>query len=606
MKTLGGWTVRAGSMAACVLAALAGTAAADTGGVLDRIPTNAALVIVVPNMESASAKIDRASALMGGALAGGEDNPIAKMKQILGTPGLNKTGTMAMAMLPNADGEVDFETEMPEGVILVPVSDFGAFVKQFNGEAGQGVTTVTIDGNEGFIKDIGGGYAVLAPTKGQAEAFDGKAGNRAAHEKALGPVGRNIAQSSDVIIITNVNMLRDQFEDGLDSMGDAAAGAVPVPGADIGLDVLEMAMRNWAQQADSAIVGMGLDDKGLSIQVGTQFKEGSEVGGFFTGEADSSSLLGRLPKQQFLFAMAMDSAPAPFKKLIANMKAEGKKAAAAATPAEGAEQANEPGPMAMFDTVFGMSDKVDGMALGIGASPAGFMGGLFTLTSAYMRTNDPKALLEEARAATKKLDGYKTEGMTYKVKYDNELLEINGTKVDSWSGNIDMDPNDPEAMNTQMMMGIIFGQGGLGGMNATVDKGVVMTMSPNTPLVTSALEAAKNGGGLSTEEGIASVQSKLPAKRFFELYIGSKALLDNVTAGMAMAGMGGDIEVPAKLAPVAIAASNEKSGVGIHIYVPIDVIKSAGTLAEELGGMMGDFQDMAPAEGGDAGEQPAF
>ena len=135
----------------------------------------------------------------------------------------------------------------------------------------------------------------------------------------------------------------------------------------------------------------------------------------------------------------------------------------------------------------------------------------------------------------------------------------------------------------------------MGGMVANTGNGVVMTMSQNTPLFTKAVEAAKSGKGLSEDEGIKGVQAHLPANRVFEMYLGTKSIMDTINSAMAMFGGGAEIKVPAKISPVGMAASMEAGGVDIRLFVPIDVIKSVAE-AVEAAKAGGEEPDEAPAK----------
>jgi hypothetical protein len=137
-------------------------------------------------------------------------------------------------------------------------------------------------------------------------------------------------------------------------------------------------------------------------------------------------------------------------------------------------------------------------------------------------------------------------------------------------------------------------------MIAPVESGVVMTMSKNTPLMTTAIEAAKSGKGLADDAQIKEVQSHLPSGRMFEMYLGTKSIMETINGFMGMFGGGAEIKVPAKVSPIGMAAGVEGGGVDFRIFVPTDVIETVAAAIKEA-------QQMD--EGGDedepAGEKPA-
>ena len=57
------------------------------------------------------------------------------------------------------------------------------------------------------------------------------------------------------------------------------------------------------------------DVRPLKLEAGAQFKEGSEFAGYLEGKGRSSPLMGTLPQQDFLLALAMDTSSPGFKKI---------------------------------------------------------------------------------------------------------------------------------------------------------------------------------------------------------------------------------------------------------------------------------------------------
>ena len=195
--------------------------------------------------------------------------------------------------------------------------------------------------------------------------------------------------------------------------------------------------------------------------------------------------------------------------------------------------------------------------------------------------------------------------MKFDVDYKPEAVEVSDVKADTWSMKLNADANDPAAAQMNMVMPILFGQDGLGGMTAAVEGGVISTLSKNTPLFTKSIEAAKTGKGLAEDEQIKEVQKHLPDNRTFEMYLGTKSILDTVNSLMAMFGGGVDWKVPDKISPVGMAASADGGGIDFRLFVPTDVIKTGAAIAAES--MKGDApDDAAPAAGGDKPKSPRF
>ncbi len=571
-------------------------AQAEPPAALDRVPTSAPVVIGLRNMQAASEKFSKLLETVGAPKdAGGDENPMAMATKMLGTPGLNKTGSMALAIVPGADGKVVMgEGPDATGVIIVPVSDYAAFVKAMGAEKPEGISSVKLDDKPGFVKDLGGGYAALTTVSGLLEKFEGKAGNSKDHAKILGKNGGGIADTADVLIVANVAQMQDQLKDGVAKMKTQAEQMAAMMGeqgaqAQTGLKIMQTVIEGFARDGTCGVLGLSFSDSGVTADIGAQFKDGSEVGKFFNAEGKSTGLLARVPTLPFFFAGAFDLSAPGIKQLFKN---------AAAMQAADAKEDAKPAANAMVANI----DKQSGFAGVLGASPNAMMGGgLFANTVTYTATSDSKAYMGFMAETFKKTDGQKQGPVTTKATYKPEASEVGGVKVDTWTMNMDIDQNDPSAMQVQMMTGMLFGQGGMTGMNAPVEGGVITVYSQNTPLLTNAIEAAKNGKGLSEGESIKSVQSNLPANRTFEVYVGIKPLMDAAIGFASMMGGAPEIKLPEKITPIGLGGTTANQGLTVRAFVSTDTIKSIADVVKQMqaGEEGGDMDADKPADKGD-------
>jgi hypothetical protein len=168
---------------------------------------------------------------------------------------------------------------------------------------------------------------------------------------------------------------------------------------------------------------------------------------------------------------------------------------------------------------------------------------------------------------------------------------------------MEFDPNDPMAAQAQMMTSMIFGQG-MNGMNATVDSGLISVYSQNTPLMNSAIEAAKSGkNALGDDALLKEARSHLPEDRTMEFYIGVKPLMDAAIGAMAMFGGGPEITVPAQLSPIAAGGTANNGGVTFRMFVPSDVIKGIAEVTKQMNAGEED-EDMGGDDKKPAGDAP--
>jgi len=593
---------RATAVTAALLASLAGaaTAHADLPAALDRVPGKAPVVVVVRDLESVYTRFSTLAKSMNVSSDEDDDNPLSMAGKMLEAKGLKRNGSVAFVIVQKGDEPVNFESENPPFVILVPVTDYSAFVKGLGAAETSGIASMTIEDKPAFAKDLGGGYAAIAHDKPLLEGFEGEGGHKAEHAKMFGAGGGRTADTADVLIIANIPMLQAQLTKGVAEMKERgemmAMMAGPAAAQAAGpLKLAQVVSESFIRDAQVGIMGLGLGEQGLWIDLSAQFKEGSEIAGFFDAKGKASKLVSRLPNVPFLFAGAFDLSAPGLKKIARNIGAIQAEAADAAAKSSGAEAPPTAGGItAMLNDV----DNIDGASFVVGASPGGIMGGVFANTSYYIATKNPEKYIASARESMIKADGTAAGGITFKNEYKASSEEIGGVKVDTWSMKMNMDPNDPNAAQMQMVQGMIFGPGGMSGYTAPVDGGVVMTMSQNRPLMTVALESARTGEkGLTQDSLLTDAQAKLPEGRAFEFFLGTKSIMDTIGGLMQMMGGGQAFPIPAKLSPIAVGGTTDGGGVQLRTYIPTDVLQA---MAEAGKAAQGDDDEDDMDDDGDA------
>ncbi len=591
------------ALSAGLLMALAGLnpVLADVPGVIDRVPANAAMIITVRDMEQFRSRAEEmAKTLKAPIDSEDEHNPVVVIKKLLAADGLDKHGSLAITFMPGADGKVDFDMEGGPVVTIVPVTNYATFAKGLGALDTKGVVAIKFNDKDAFAKDLGDGFAAVSEHKELVEAFDGKAGNLAKHKTNMGKAGMQIADKSDLMLVVSVAGLKPQLEQGVAGMKEQMkmAGAMAAQGgeeAQAMMDFMSNAADSFVRDGQVGIVGLGLGDAGVSLDFGAQYKEGSASAKVLSSAGNATKILARLPNQPFLFAFAMDLSGPGIKQIIKD---------ANAAAAKGADKADPMGGLNSFEALSKSIEKVDGTASVMGANQAGLTG-LFANTASYVATSDAATYIANVRDTLKAMNGKEVNGMKFDVKYEPAAVEVSDVKADTWSMKINADPNDPAAGQMNMVMPILFGQDGLGGMTAAVEGGVISTLSKNTPLFTKCIEAAKTGKGLAEDEQIKEVQKHLPENRTFEMYLGTKSILDTVNSLMGMFGGGVDMKVPDKVSPIGLAASADGGGLDFRLYVPNDVIRTGAAIAAES--MKGDGpDDAAPAPAGDKPKSPRF
>jgi len=578
-----------------MLASLAGLAGAEPPAILDRVPAGSAIVFVTRDLQASHDRTKTFTKMIESAapLGEGDENPFEMAEKLLAIPGINKNGSMAMVMAKMSAQDAP-EGEEPEMVVLMPVSDFAAAVKHFGGEPGPGVIKIKIEENDTFVRDIGGGFAVISPIEQLVKNFEGKPGNMAAHSAALGASGRRIADKASNLLIADVAAMRPSLEQAakdMDAQGQMMADlAGPDGGEQAGqaVDFVQGAIESIAKDGTSVVVGLSADDAGIMMEMASNFREGTESAKRFQKGGNSGALLARLPNKPFYLAFAMDMTSPAVKSWAA-----GRRAAAG-------DKADAPDFMRAMN-LFG--EKTRGSAVIIGANPAALMGGgVFVNTTAFISSEDPKGMLESVREAQGKLSGAELGGMKMKVDFRKEAAEIGGVKVDVSTTTMEVNPNEEAGFQAQMVMGMLFGQGGaIGQMIAPVENGLVMTMSQNTPLMADAIDAAKSGNGIGGDAQIKATQARLPADRMFEVYLGSRSIMEAVSGFITMM-TGENLPLPAEISPVALAGASDAGSMSLHLYIPNDVISASLQIAQAMEAAEGGDEE-EPMDGGDTKPQ---
>jgi len=187
----------------------------------------------------------------------------------------------------------------------------------------------------------------------------------------LGRNGSGICDSSDLIIIANIPQMQEQLKQASKQMAEQAEQMAVLAGEQgEGLKrnskIGQMIFDNFTRDASVGVLGFAFGDKGVSIDLGAQFKEGSELGQFFVAPGKSTAMLGKIPNLPFYLAGAFDLSAPGISQIVKN---------AAAMQLEGLKEAEKTAAQGNILQMLAGKNKVDGQAFVIGSSPAALMGG---------------------------------------------------------------------------------------------------------------------------------------------------------------------------------------------------------------------------------------
>ncbi len=559
-------------MMTCAGLATTPAAAQDLGDAMDFVPGEAALVISTHNLKQTHARLSKWAKMLDITDA---QQGLGMAQLFLANEGLNAEGA-AVVVIP----EVDEQQKSPEPIIILPVKDFEKFVFGLGGEAVEGVNVIEAPFGTIYAMNLGDGFAAVAQNEDGLEFVDARGGHIEDHMALVGRTGEQLSHDSDVMVVANVQSLSEFIEEGLDSMQDqmgmAAMAGMPPEQLEMATAMMTELSERLLRDGRSGLMGLNLAEGGLGIDFGANFAADSETAGYFQNEGNPSSFMAQMPSMPFLFAMAMDYSSAGIRSLITDVAAM-------------AEDAGGGGGMMGGANFVHLLEESTGQAQLIGVTPGLFTGGLFANAISFTAAQNPDDLGDLLRGLYADMDGEVIGGIEFETSYEQAAVNVDGVDLDSWSIDMRVDPNDPNAMQAQQALQgqmMLMGGGGPQGYIAKSKTGLYQTMSRNSELVSKALKT-NQGNSMASNDRIKAAAEHLPANRIMEGYLDVGEVINLVGSFAAM--MGAEIpEIDAAMSPVAMAMTGDNGGMRFRTYVPADVITT----------IMGVIQDMQQDMGG--------
>jgi hypothetical protein len=575
------WQIRRRGAAVIMLVALAMGWVTPRGhatpAVLDQAPANADLIIVVPSMAGFSQQWGNFIQQLGIPSGPEMTDPLGSIKGEMGlTNGLRDEGA-ALVVLPDLVSAIQNNAE-PTFALLVPVTDYAAFVGNYGGTAGAGVATLTMpDGQPGFAKKLGD-YAVLSNQQATVETY--QAGNQgAALAELTGSFGKKYLDTADLAVVVNLTklgpVLGPKLQQSIAQFTQMFDMVMPPGQAQMAKNIYTLYGEAGAailRDGDGALLALDINEQGLTFNKAVKLKAGSPTAAYFPG-GSSTSLLSKLPTQPYFMAWNMNLKALAMDKFMTTMST-----ALKALPAQGGNAAagNENDLMVKMAALYDqMLPAAKTMTTTAGAwyapaNPGMVMGGLLNMVC-LTQSDDPQALV----AATKQyLTGINNlqmpmgpnAVMTMTTQYAPNEQQIEGVAVDRYSVQYQVPPEMMQQMQPMMMM-----MGGMGyqGYVAAKGKTVVVTTSTDLPQLQSTLTALGHDTGLGSAAGIVAARKALPENPAIEMYISLGGIMDTVGGFMAMMSGQPMPPAPADLPPLSMAMSIDRGSLGSVFHIPL-------------------------------------
>lgn len=589
-------------------------AVAAQAKVLDKVPADAPLVVVLPSLSGLSQKI----AMLHDALGLQQPemaNMLGEFKSMTGmTQGLDDTGTLAV-VITDVSVMVDGAHGPPPVVVLAPVKDYAAFVSNYGGAAGDAISSLTMpDGQAAFARPIEG-YAVMGSSKQAVEEFQAT-GDAGSFSKRLGKLDSRSLKGSDAVILLNFDVLAPAL---LPKLAEARQQMLAeMGGAQNDNDTMELATAFLSLYMDGIetvltggstfAAGFDLSERGVGLTSTLAIKADSELSGYFQPPAGpgATPYLAKLSKQAYIAAMGMDCETINLGAIIERISAK--------LPQQ--EQAQ--GIAALIGPSLELTKPIKGVSVAYyQGDQMAMMGGAMVKTVSVIHVDNSKIYLADYQAYMQAINNVKIaldnnagpggEGASISITaaYTPNALQIDDVQVDDYQVQYEFPPQMMQQLGPMAPMMMMMGATGQSGYIAAKDGYVVLTSARDAKLMKQALAAIDHGNGLGVGDSLAQVRADaLPDKPSMEWYLSVPGLV-NGTVNMFLAMMGQQpLNVPPDLPPIGAALTIEDGGLYSRTFVPMSVVQFGKDLIDQAQQMQAG-QRGGHASGQQGGPPPA-
>lgn len=544
--------------------------------VFDQVPAEALVVLKVNNLAAASQKFGKwAEAIGVTAFQPDLKDPLAAIQKHMGmSQGVDTAGEMAFVFLnPQAVGGDEDKAVM----VLVPVTDYKAFVGQFPESKTEGAIT--------SMKPEGAPETVYAANWGKYAAM-GMVQDVLSKKPAglkLPPASAKEVNARDAVVWANITAVReialpalqqsrgqimDEVQNGLENDPNAPKQFAPVIKATVGQFLT--AAEQFLKDSDSALVGLTFNDDGVRIASMAEFQPDSYFANIAKDvQGTNQQLIKGLPDRKY-FAVFGASIQGEgfrrgFKDLVEPILQELGKV-------EGGDQF-----AGLIDSMMKGMTATKSVSFGY-VMPEGNVGQESLIQAVAVSKGDAPAIGEAQRsimqAYGKFFSNLPKGGPEVKFEIMPGQKTVGGAKLDEFK--MDMKMGDgPQQQQAQMMMGMIYGPNGMTGVMGVVDNNTYIVVQGGTDaLIEQAVAAAKaNQDNPAFLQGSEVVSKNLPQNRFMVGYVA----LDNIVRSIAKtaAGFGAPIkiELPDTLPPIGFAAATEGTAIRMDTFIPTPLVQ---------------------------------
>ena len=587
--------------------------------VLDEVPADAAVTFKIKNLKDYSSKIAALANQWGiAALKPELSDPLAAMKKDAGVEqGVSDDGDMAVYMM-----ELPTTGEEPTPVLLVPVSDYKAFIGNFADAQTEGETTsFTNSKGEKMFSQERGKYAVLGMNAESLKKSE-KAG-----VKMTGGASKELGDR-DIVMFMNVAAMRPALQAKADARENQVLGEIDnakEPGGEKNAESAETKMmplakavlaqlsnvgRGFIDTADSATWGVNLTDKGISSGYAMKFKPGSYAADVISKlKTSDQAMTNGMPAGDYLAVMGLHTNPDMLKKMaddflapicaeIAKLGDEGKTFSNYTDALENYLASSTQWQMGVMSTGTDAAPGIDSIALITGDAKK-----IAEAHKNILGAQDAMYNAMFASAAAAGDDTSKPASMNTSVTPDATTIE--GVSFSHFESQFD--PGEGGSSQQEMMARQMIASSNMGsqtGLFGIVDpQHFLVTAGSNDKVTPAAVKAIKsNDAALATDKRYTANSGELPKQKLGELYVSIDQLMKSGLAYMKAnaGGAGVDINIPPDVEPFVFSLTTDTdSSLRVDGYMPSQTIQAMVSAAIQVQMMMqGGGPDAQPGQNG--------
>jgi hypothetical protein len=566
---------------------LIGSAATVRAQLLDQIPSDAMAVMQLKNLNAVNEKAAALAKQFGLV----EMNPAAAdpLGALLGsagiTNGIDRGGDAGAALLNHDFNQGDGE---PPVIILIPVTDYAAFIGNFGDAKKDGdfdVVHMTFNGqkdNDDTFVAHWGKYAVLSDKKERLEKKPDGFKPTAATAKELA--------SKDMVWIGNFKVLGPKLNDLLKGHKDEMLAQL-----DKGLSrdekftkyapLIKVAVQQGLGAAESFLTdtqaitfSVNLNKEGIGTSFMIDFAPESRLGKVVASVKESDGpLLAGLPEAKYMLfggsINASDGATQIFSDFIKPIRDELGKAGDDLKPA-----------VDLLDNLQKMMAATKAQTMGM-IAPTGALGAAAIIQTVVITTGDAKTLMEiqpKLMEAQQQLMEMIPNQPKMKFSVAPAAKTVDGVQFNQVT--YDITGTDPASMQAKQMFAIMYGPSGAGALIGMLDDQHLLALSGiDDATISATIKAAKEKSNVVAQKpGVQLVAKNLPQKRIGEFYVAVDEIVTTATNYAKMMGMPIPVNIKPDLPPIGMAVATEGSAGRIDAYIPADLVEQMITTALQV------------------------